>query len=272
MSRTSSTASTASRARQPSSWAAAGLGGGTASLTADDRWCDLLADAAHARGARVLSFGAAGTDARLVSSVANGGQLRVEAEILGRRVGYDVGQSGAHWGPNSLCVVLVLHALGVEAPLTFATLRSLRALPGRGAESTLTVGGGGAILIDESYNANPLSMAAALATLGERSGRRIAVLTDMLELGSESERRHAELATAIEEADVALVFAAGPLMRTCYDALPHARRGGWAADATTLAPAVVAALRPGDVVMVKGSNGSHAAVVARALERAGGIG
>jgi UDP-N-acetylmuramoyl-tripeptide--D-alanyl-D-alanine ligase len=110
-------------------------------------------------------------------------------------------------------------------------------------------------------------MAAALATLGARParGRRIAVLTDMLELGADAARHHAGLAAPIDAAKVDLVFCAGSMMTALWDVLPVGRRGGYAADAAALAPAVVAAVRPGDVVMVKGSNGSNASAVVQAL-------
>ena len=127
--------------------------------------------------------------------------------------------------------------------------------------------GGVFILIDESYNANPISMRAAIATLGARAaeGRRIAVLTDMLELGPDAAARHAELAEPLAEANVDLVFCAGPLMKNLWDTLPAGRRAGYARTAQDLTAEVLEAVRPGDVVMVKGSNGSKAGVIAAAL-------
>ena len=124
-------------------------------------------------------------------------------------------------------------------------------------------------MVDESYNANPVSMRAVLDTLSRRPGRRLVALTDMLELGPDGERLHAGLAQAAVDADVALAFSAGPLMRAFHDALPPERRGAWAPTADALAPLVAAAVRPGDVVVVKGSNGSKASVVARALASLG---
>src|SRR5262249_47922569 len=121
----------------------------------------------------------------------------------------------------------------------------------------------------ESYNANPLSMKAALANLATRrltdEGRRIAVLTDMLELGPDADRHHAGLVEAIEAADVHRVYLAGPHMKALWDVLPEPRRALWAQTAGELVPAVRQAVRPGDVVMVKGSNGSKASLAAEAL-------
>ena len=124
-------------------------------------------------------------------------------------------------------------------------------------------------LIDESYNANPLSMRAGFLSLGARpvrtGGRRIVVLTDMLELGDQSVALHARLADTIEAAGLDLVHAAGPQMRHLYDALPDSRRGVWTETAAELAQRAADLAAFGDVVMVKGSNGSKASLVAKAL-------
>jgi UDP-N-acetylmuramoyl-tripeptide--D-alanyl-D-alanine ligase len=142
-------------------------------------------------------------------------------------------------------------------------------LEGRGAEKTVHLAGGAFTLIDESYNANPISMASAIATLGARaaSGRRIVALTDMLELGGEARGFHAALAEPLAAAKVDEVFCAGPMMESLWDALPPTRRGGYAETAADLAPLVARAAEPGDVVMVKGSNGSKAGLIAQALAR-----
>ena len=135
----------------------------------------------------------------------------------------------------------------------------------------LRVPGGSALLIDESYNANPASMAAAVALLGQApvgsQGRRIAVLGDMLELGSKGPALHRALAEPIEAAGLDLVFCSGPLMHALWEALPSGRRGGYAETAAGLEPAVLAAIRAGDAVMVKGSLGSKMGPIVKALER-----
>ncbi len=112
-----------------------------------------------------------------------------------------------------------------------------------------------------------MSVAASLATLGRRSaaGRRIAVLTDMLELGAAGADRHAELATPLQAARVDLVFCAGPLMRALFDVLPAARRGAWAASAEDLLLPLADAIGAGDIVLVKGSHGSKASAVVEGL-------
>jgi UDP-N-acetylmuramoyl-tripeptide--D-alanyl-D-alanine ligase len=130
--------------------------------------------------------------------------------------------------------------------------------------------GGKALLIDESYNANPASMRAALALLAHANigplGRRIAVLGDMLELGPRGAELHRELAMAVLAHDIDLVFCCGPLMRALWEALPSRRKGGYAETATALESHVLAAVQPGDAVMVKGSLGSRMAPIVKALQ------
>ncbi len=246
--------------------------GGAAVLNADDRWSPLLRDAALAKGGRVLTFGVgAECDARLLAST-HEGEGRFRGVLNGREILIVTPQSGAHWGHNGLAVLLALGELGVSVETGLQALAAYAPLTGRGAEFALHLPGGTAALIDESYNANPISMRAALATLGRREGRRIAVLTDMLELGPDGGKMHADLAQAADVAGVARVFTAGPLMRHLDQALPAALRGGWAETAAELAPLVQAELRRGDVVMVKGSNGSKASAVVAALKTAFGEG
>ena len=251
--------------------------GGTAVLNADDRWFGLLAAAARARGARIVTFGAGeDADARLLSigpSPAAGSFAQpsegalVRAVFHGRPLEFALAQSGAHWGPNSLAALLVIEALGAPVEAGISALADFGALDGRGAVRVVGAGEAAFTLIDESYNANPLSMRAALATLAARParGRRIAVLTDMLELGSEAARLHAGLAAPILDAGVDRVFLAGPMMRSLWSELPAGVRGAYAETAAELAREVAAAVRPGDVVMVKGSNGSKASLVVRTL-------
>jgi UDP-N-acetylmuramoyl-tripeptide--D-alanyl-D-alanine ligase len=242
--------------------------GGAAILNADNRWFTLLQAEAAEFGARVLTFGSnPGCDARLTGFDAVSGGAEVAAEWRGRAIRFPIRQSGLHWGLNSLAVLLMLEQLDVDLDASLAALAAFAPLQGRGAERTVQAAFGPFVLIDDSYNANPVSLKAALDTLGahEADGRRIAVLTDMLELGPETDRYHAEGAGMVEAAGVDLVFCAGPLMRFLWDALPPTRRGAYAETAAALAPQVTAAVGTGDVVMVKGSNGSKASVVASAL-------
>ncbi|QIF82537.1 UDP-N-acetylmuramoyl-tripeptide--D-alanyl-D-alanine ligase [Brevundimonas sp. 'scallop'] len=242
--------------------------GGAAVANGDVAFSAVLCDAAKAVGARLLTFGSdAGHDARLLDFRPDAEGAAVAAELFGRRIDYRLAQSGAHWGLNSLCVLLMLDALDVTLDTGLEALAGFQPLAGRGQTRTVTMPDGAFTLIDESYNANPLSMAAGFKTLGARStsGRRVVVLTDMLELGEQSRDLHEGLAGPIDAAGLDLVHAAGPEMRWLYDALPVSRRGVWRATAAELAAEAALLVAPGDIVMVKGSNGSKASLVAKAL-------
>jgi len=242
--------------------------GGIAVLNADNRWFELLKAEAGKAGAEVRTFGTGeGCDARLIDFQAVGDHAVVQARFHGKGLDFPILQTGQHWGLNAMAVLLMLEALAVDLDDSLAALGSFEPLEGRGAEKTVSVKGGAFTLIDESYNANPISMASAIATLGGRktAGRRIVALTDMLELGAEGPRFHAALAEPLAAAKVDLVFCAGPLMKSLYDALPSTRRGGYAESAAEIAPQVARAAEPGDLVMVKGSNGSKAGLIAQAL-------
>jgi UDP-N-acetylmuramoyl-tripeptide--D-alanyl-D-alanine ligase len=253
--------------------------GAVAVLNADNRWFGCLSARARARGLVVRSFGRAeGADARLTDFGVEAGRGVIRGEVDGRPVDLTLSQTGAHWGLNAMAVLLLLEAMDVSQQDGLAALSDFQALPGRGAESLIRSHMGDFTLIDESYNANPISMAATIGSLGVRRapGRRILALTDMLELGDEATRFHADLARPIADAGIDLVFCAGPLMKSLWDALPSTRRWGYAVEASELAPMISATVGQGDLVMVKGSNGSRAGLVAgalRALDRsAGGAG
>ncbi len=249
--------------------------GGIAVLNADNRWFELLADRAKAAGAKVMSFGSGeGCDARLIGFDVEGACATVSATLHGQPLRYGLLQTGHHWGLNSLCTLLMLEAMDVNRPTALAALAAFEPLAGRGAEKAVAKSGAAFTLIDESYNANPISMIAGFRTLGARkvAGRRIVALTDMLELGPAGPAMHASLAGPIDEAAIDLVFAAGPLMKSLWEALPATRRGGYAESAAALVPLIAQAVEPGDVVMVKGSNGSRAGVIAAALAALGSAG
>lgn len=242
--------------------------GGTAVLNVDNRWFDRLRGEAEQAGARVVSFGSnEGADARLLAFEPRESGARLTAQVQSETLTINLLQSGQHWGPNSLAVLLLADALDVPFATTVAALEAFAPLDGRGAERSVSLPGGAFTLIDESYNANPLSMTAAIRSFGARraSGRRIVALTDMLELGPEAPRFHADIARDLDAAKVDLVFAAGPHMASLFAALPPTRRGGYADSADALAPSLTAAAQPGDLIMVKGSNGSRANVLTRAL-------
>jgi UDP-N-acetylmuramoyl-tripeptide--D-alanyl-D-alanine ligase len=245
--------------------------GGIAVLNADDSWFDLLRRAAEARGVEVRTFGRSqDADARLMDFEVRGGRATISARVHSRTLQFDLAQTGQHWGLNALATLLAVEALDAPREAALDALGGFAPLAGRGEETRIPLPQGEIVLIDESYNANPISVRAALATLGAHaaSGRRIVVLSDMLEI-SDGPALHAALAGPIAAANVDAAFLAGPEMKRLHDALPASRQGAWRARAEDLAPVVIEALRPGDVVMVKGSKGSKASVVVDALKAAG---
>ena len=239
--------------------------GGASVLNRDAPQYERLASVARARG-RVATFGAgAGGDARLLSFEGD----VVEADISGVRLRFRLGAPGRHMAENAVGVLLACYLLGAPLEICAAALADFSPAKGRGDRFSLTASGGELTLIDESYNANPVSMRAALALLGAAKpgpgGRRIAVIGDMLELGAEGAALHAGLAADLTTQSVDLLFGAGPLTRALYDAAPASMRGAHAAQAEELRGDLVAALRAGDVVMIKGSNGSRMGPLATAL-------
>jgi len=246
--------------------------GGVAVLNADNAWAPLLSDAAKANGARIVTFGeGANCDAQLIAfERGDDAGAVVSARLHGQPLRFPIAQTGVHWGPNSLAALLVLEALDVPLDQALAALSAFAPLAGRGADRRLQIAGSEIVLIDESYNANPLSMTAALKSLGAHRtrGRRLAVLTDMLELGPDAPARHGALAAVVAEAGVDLVFCAGPLMYALWTVLPPGQRGAYAETPQELADLLIAGLRPGDVVMIKGSNGSKASLLVSALDAA----
>jgi UDP-N-acetylmuramoyl-tripeptide--D-alanyl-D-alanine ligase len=222
--------------------------------------------------ARIVSFGTdAQSDARLLDVSLQAARSDVHASILGHDVTYKISMPGRHMAMNSLAVLAGASLIGADLARAALSLSQLEAPAGRGARRTLDVGTGEATLIDESYNANPASMAAALNVLGQAQlgsqGRRIAVLGDMLELGPTGPALHRGLAEAVNANNIDLVYCCGPLMRNLWDALSTARRGGYADSSASLETEVVAAIRPGDAVMVKGSLGSKMKRIVNALEQ-----
>jgi UDP-N-acetylmuramoyl-tripeptide--D-alanyl-D-alanine ligase len=162
----------------------------------------------------------------------------------------------------------MLEALDVDLDASLLALESFATLEGRGKVVTKPFKGGELTIVDESYNANPVSMTATLKSFGDRDkgqGRKVVVLSDMLELGPDEAALHAGLAATIGGLDIDRVYLAGPLMKHLWDALPERLRGGYAANAADLTTTVTEDLRAGDLVMIKGSNGSKAGLIAKAL-------
>jgi UDP-N-acetylmuramoyl-tripeptide--D-alanyl-D-alanine ligase len=195
--------------------------GGVAVLNRDDPQFERLRAGAGPHAGRIATFGAErSADWRLLESRLDPDGSDVVAGFGGKRIAYRLGVPGRHWVANSLAVLAASEALGADVEAAAASLATLEPPAGRGRKRTIPIGGGEALLLDESYNANPVSMRAALELLGQMPGRRIAVLGDMLELGERGPDLHAGLAEAAQAAGVARVFCCGPLMESLFAALP----------------------------------------------------
>lgn len=244
---------------------------GTAILNRDNpHWIRLVAAARTQGLTRIWSFGSQdGADARLIDASLHATSSAVTADIKGERIQYCLSLPGKHHVLNSLAVLLAVRAAGGDVALAARQLCQLSAIKGRGARRRIALPRGSFNLIDESYNASPVSVAAAATVLGKTDpgagGRRIAVLGDMRELGAQSAALHAGLADAFKRAGVDLVFTCGPQMKHLHDRLPASMRGRHAEDSAALAPLVADAVRAGDVLMVKGSAGSRMSLVVDAL-------
>ena len=240
--------------------------GGTAILPADSTFAAELVARARDAGLTVLTHGeAAGADARLLSYQASPGGGMAEIALAGQHIALRLTTPGRHVALNACAVLAAVQALGLSPEKGAEALASFTAGAGRGALRRIRVAGGEALLIDDSYNASVASVRAGLAVLAAQPAkRRIFAFGDMLELGAEGPAQHAVLAPdAAQNSD--LVFCCGPLSKNLFDALPAHQRGGHFPDSAALAPALRAALQPGDAVLVKGSLGSRMSLVIAAL-------
>lgn len=235
--------------------------GGAALINRDDQRYKLLAKLAKAQGVkRILGFGEeARADFRLLDCDLGADSSTIRARIGNTEVEASIGAPGRHMVQNALAVLGTAQFVGADLGKVAAALAGLEAEQGRGRRHRLALPGGTFTLIDESYNANPASMQAAMALLAAtpvaEGGRRIAVLGDMLELGSHSAKLHAALAEPVKRSGADLVLLAGPEMKALADALPEAIARDYRADVGALKPVLLDAVRPGDAVMVKSSKG-----------------
>lgn len=246
---------------------------GVAILNRDNDQFDLLCFLAKAAGVqRILTFGSDGpADAQALKIAPQTGCTSISARVGGEEIAYKVGAPGRHLVRNSLAVLMAVADLGADLALAGLALAELRAPVGRGAQTILKLPNGRLTLIDESYNANPASMRAALTLLADtpvtRPGRRIAVIGDMRELGEAADKLHAALAEPVEEADLDLVYCVGPHMHALWKLLPTHRRGAYSEDSQGLRPLLLEDVRPGDVVMIKGSLGTRMGPLVEALKQ-----
>ncbi len=242
---------------------------GTALVPFDSPQRERLLTAARRHAGTVLTFGLGdGADIRARDVVASprGGSL-VTAMLPDAELTFTIAQAGEHWVSNSMAVLGAVRAMGGDLAAAGLALADMAGLKGRGARHRIAAGAGEALLIDESYNANPASMAATLRSFGaERpAGRRIAVLGAMKELGSEGERFHAELAEPVLAADVQRVIAVGAEMAPLAKALGGQAKIAHVANAASALDLVREEIGPGDALLVKGSNSVGLAALVEAL-------
>lgn len=226
-------------------------------------------------GQTVLFGQNAGTNICLVRAQATDQGSAVEAIFHGNPILFKIGAPGQHLVMNGLAVLGAVQAVGADVAQAMLALASWRAPSGRGQRLLVQTGENGDTLelIDESYNANPTSMKAALAVLAsvtpQAGGNRVAFLGDMLELGPEELALHSELATCKSMEQVHKVHTSGPLMKELHDALEEHQRGRHFEGVAEMSACVNALLQPGDVAMVKGSLGSKVGQVVTAIKSLG---
>ena len=232
--------------------------GGTAIIPFDSPYRDRLIAAAKPYAARIVTFGIEeGADVQVIETMRSaGGGTFVTARLGDRELSFTVAQPGMHWVSNALAVLAAVDAVGGDLALAGLALAELGGLAGRGARLTVPVAGGTALVIDESYNANPSSMRATLAVLAaEKAMRKLAVLGEMRELGDASDSYHAALAGPVIEAGVEQVILVGEAMAALANALEGRVEFVHVADAAAARDRLLAILAPGDAVLIKGSNG-----------------
>ncbi|MCT4656451.1 MAG: UDP-N-acetylmuramoylalanyl-D-glutamyl-2,6-diaminopimelate--D-alanyl-D-alanine ligase [Cohaesibacter sp.] len=237
--------------------------GGVALINGDNEFADFLANQAKACGVETLvRFGSdASHDICLKAANYRADGSDLDVCLFGQALSVHLATPGEHIAQNSLAVLAAVHLAGANVAAAMDVLGQHGATKGRGERHSLALPSGQALLIDESYNANPSSVAAALATLGlaqpQDGGRKIAVLGDMLELGEESAAMHGGLLGDIEASGVDQVYLCGPMMRHLWDILPGDLRAHYADTSGGLIARLKHDLQNGDVVMVKGSLGSR---------------
>ena len=228
---------------------------------------DRLVKAARRRADRIITFGSGDADVHAVHAVsADGGGSLISAALLERELTFTISQRGAHWVSNALAVLAAVEAVGEDVGVAGLALADLGGLKGRGERHMIAIDGGEVLLVDESYNANPASMAATLKSLGDERdvARRIAVLGPMRELGEHSEVLHAALAPAIVGARVDRLILIGDEMAPLESALGGGVRIERADSVEQATDLLLRALQPGDAVLVKASNSIG---LARLVER-----
>ncbi len=247
--------------------------GGVAILNADNPYTRIIEKIAEERAiTKIYKFGETGKiDAKLKDCTLLSDSSRVTVKLFGKKHRYKLSVPGKHFVINSLAILLITEILKLDIGKVIKSLKQISPVEGRGNNLFVYLEGEDLpiTVIDESYNASPVSMKAALKVLEmtepKGKGRRIVVFGDMLELGAEGPKLHIDLANLILKAKADMVFACGPLMEALYNIIPPAWQGAYADDSRKLAMALISNVRSGDVILIKGSLGSRMAYVVQAL-------
>ena len=243
---------------------------GVAIIPNDSPHRDRLVRAARRTAERIITFGSGDADVHALHAArADQGGSLLTASLLERELTFTISQRGEHWISNALAVIAAVEAVGGDVAVAGLAMADLGGLKGRGERHRIAVEGGHVLLIDESYNANPASMAATLKSLGAESGveRRIAVLGPMRELGSHSDALHAGLAQPVLDAKVDLLILVGDDMRPLAEQVVGKIDLDLVADVAEATELLLRSLRPGDAVLVKASNSVG---LARVVEQVAG--
>jgi UDP-N-acetylmuramoyl-tripeptide--D-alanyl-D-alanine ligase len=243
---------------------------GVAIIPNDTPHRDRLVRAARRTADRIITFGSGDADVHaLHAAKADQGGSLLTACLLDRELTFTISQRGEHWISNALAVIAAVEAVGGDVGVAGLAMADFGGLKGRGERHKIAVEGGEVLLIDESYNANPASMAATLKSLGAETGveRRIAVLGPMRELGSHSDALHAGLARPILDAGVDLLILVGDDMRPLAEQVVGKVDTDLVADVEQAGELLLRSLRPGDAVLVKASNSVG---LARVVEQVAG--
>ncbi len=245
--------------------------GGTAIVNADIEHSGILHSCAQAKGAKIVEFGSTANDYTLIHVDQGPDSLRAQGRVADRDISFDVQSAGKHFAMNGLGALAACVELGVDLDQAIAGLRRWTPVKGRGVREVIALPSGAQIeLLDDSYNANPTSMEAALDVLAASTGKRkIAFLGDMKELGAQEHEMHAAMAQVASMSQVHKVHCIGPLMKALHQALPTEKRGHWTETSAEMAEHLPGLIRDGDAVLAKGSLSMALAQIVDGLRKMG---
>ena len=247
--------------------------GGTLILNGDNDYTPLIKTIAKKQGLnseQIITFGSkADHDISIVDIRTHPQVTNIRLRIGGQQIDVTTPLIGDHWVSNLAACLAVAKAAGIDLRKAARRFRTMGAIAGRGKTHALTIANTSFTLIDESYNANPASMRAAIDVLARAEGRKLAILGDMFELGADELTFHAQLSAPLETAAVARVFVTGECMRALRGALPQHMRAAWCVNWDTAKEALLEELQEGDTVLIKGSNATGLGKLANALIKEG---